>query len=68
MHELVHGISANVTGGCRGPDLREAAQSHSSTGRDQSHYVKGVHTPVRLIFWIFNDIADQSTFNVLGVR
>eukprot|EP00959_Pyramimonas_sp_CCMP1952_P217730 4553655-Pyramimonas_sp.AAC.1 len=52
--------------GCKGPELREAAQSHNWSGHQ--HYMKGVHTPVRFIFWNFNDIADQSTFNLLGDR
>eukprot|EP00959_Pyramimonas_sp_CCMP1952_P034358 720035-Pyramimonas_sp.AAC.1 len=68
MHELVHGISANVMGGCKGPELREAAQSHNWSSSGHQHYVKGVHSPVRFIFWSFNDIADQTTFNLLGVR
>eukprot|EP00959_Pyramimonas_sp_CCMP1952_P281723 5888453-Pyramimonas_sp.AAC.1 len=66
MQERVHGMFANVMRGCKCPELREAAQSHNWSGHQ--HYRKGVHTPVRFIFWNFNDIAGQSTFNLLGVR
>eukprot|EP00959_Pyramimonas_sp_CCMP1952_P279815 5850297-Pyramimonas_sp.AAC.1 len=48
--------------GCKGPEHREAAQSHNWSGHQ--HYMKGVHVPVLFIFWHFNDIADQSTFKL----
>eukprot|EP00959_Pyramimonas_sp_CCMP1952_P089406 1870171-Pyramimonas_sp.AAC.1 len=65
MQEHAHGISAKVISGCKGPE-REAANSHNWS--EHQYYRKGVHTPVRFILWNFNDIADGSTFNVLGVR
>eukprot|EP00959_Pyramimonas_sp_CCMP1952_P168122 3513281-Pyramimonas_sp.AAC.1 len=66
MQDHVHGISANVMSGCKGPDLREAAQSYNWSGHQ--HHMNEVHTPMRFIFWNFNDIADHSTLNLLGVR
>eukprot|EP00959_Pyramimonas_sp_CCMP1952_P413052 8655498-Pyramimonas_sp.AAC.1 len=68
MNELVHGMSADVMGNCKGPDLQDASQSHRWSGPGHEHYVKRVHAPVRFVFWSFNGIADQATYNLLGVR
>eukprot|EP00959_Pyramimonas_sp_CCMP1952_P311050 6509220-Pyramimonas_sp.AAC.1 len=68
MRELVHGMSANVAGDCKGPVFQEAARSHKWSGPGHQHYEKGVHAPVRFVFWFLIDISDQSTCNLLGVR
>eukprot|EP00959_Pyramimonas_sp_CCMP1952_P227202 4750451-Pyramimonas_sp.AAC.1 len=47
------------------PDLREAARNHKWS--EHQYYHKGIHTPVRFIFWNFHDIADCSTGDLLGV-
>eukprot|EP00959_Pyramimonas_sp_CCMP1952_P227534 4757749-Pyramimonas_sp.AAC.2 len=61
-------MSANVKGGCRGPDLREASKTHSWSDSGHAHYKKGVHTQIHFVFWSFNDIADPGTYNLLGIR
>eukprot|EP00959_Pyramimonas_sp_CCMP1952_P313489 6561869-Pyramimonas_sp.AAC.1 len=61
-------MSANVLGGCKGPDLREASRAQSWSDPGHQHYKKGAHAPVRFVLWSFNDIADQATHHVLGVR
>eukprot|EP00959_Pyramimonas_sp_CCMP1952_P116037 2425806-Pyramimonas_sp.AAC.1 len=43
-------------GGCMAPSLREEAQKHK--WQEHQYYQKGIHTPVRFIFWNFNDIVD----------
>eukprot|EP00959_Pyramimonas_sp_CCMP1952_P193809 4052802-Pyramimonas_sp.AAC.1 len=46
LSEFVQGMSANVMGDCKGPDLQEASKAHSWSDSGHQHYKKGVHTPV----------------------
>eukprot|EP00959_Pyramimonas_sp_CCMP1952_P422058 8841520-Pyramimonas_sp.AAC.1 len=56
MQEHVHGNSQKIMSGCVAPGLQEEAKRHK--WYDHKYYQKGIHTPMRFIFWNFNDIVD----------